>query len=157
MKIAVTSLCVQAGVGRQTYLDAVAGVCEAKPATLAKLNQALHRFRLAYGGDSGPMTIHATYTMALITAAGLLKTDARAVRFSDPARKATSDTEWLKHARVRRLAFWICNYLAGFRVSEIGRAAGLTKQAVSKAITDVADATDPEMQRVCKELERMFS
>jgi hypothetical protein len=157
MKIPVTSLCAQAGVGRQTYLDAVAGTCEAKPSTLAKLSLALQRFRLAYGGDSGPLTVRAAYIAALMLSAQMLKGDAREAIFSDPARKATGDAKWLQAARVRRLAFWTSNYLMGFRVSEIGRAAGLTKQAVSKAITDVADDTDPEMQRVCKELERMFS
>jgi len=157
MKIPVTSLCAQAGVGRQTYLDAVAGLCEARPATIAKLNLALQRFKLAYGGDSGPLTVRAAYTGALLLSALMLKGDARDAIFSDPARKATGDPQWMQAARVRRLAFWISNYLMGFRVSEIGRAAGLTKQAVSKGITEVSDDPDPDMQRVCKELERVFS
>lgn len=157
MKIPVISLCAQAGVGTRTWYDAIEGTKAPKPATLAKLNQALLRFRLAYGGDCGPLTVRAAYVGAVLLAAMVLKTDGKAALHSDPARKATSDPAWANQARVRRLAFWISNYCMGFRVSEIGRAAGLTKQAVSKAITDVADATDPEMQRVCKELEGMFS
>ncbi|RWN78056.1 hypothetical protein [Mesorhizobium sp.] len=157
MKIPVISLCAQAGVGTRTWYDAIEGTKAPKPSTIAKLNMALQRFKLAYGGDSGPLTVRAAYTGALMLAALMLKSDGKAALFSDPARKATGDKQWLQAARVRRLAFWISNYLMGFRVSEIGRAAGLTKQAVSKAITDVADDPDPEMQRVCNELERMFS
>ncbi len=157
MKIPVISLCAQAGVGTRTWYDAMEGTKAPKPATLAKLNQALQRFRLAYAGESGPLIVRAGYIAAVLLAAQMLKSDGKAALFSDPARKATGDPEWIKAARVRRLAFWISNYCMGFRVSAIGRAAGLTKQAVSKAITDVADSTDGEMQRVCKELERMFS
>lgn len=157
MKIPVISLCAQAGVGTRTWYDAIEGTKEARPATLAKLNLALQRYRLAYAGDTGPLTVRGAYIAALMLAAQMLKSDAKAALFSDPARKATGDPQWLAAARVRRLAFWMANGLMGFKVSEIGRAAGLTKQAVSKAITDVGDSTDVEMQRVCKELERMFS
>lgn len=158
MKIPVTSLCVQAGIGTRTYYDALSGKTEApRGDTLARLNHALARFNLSFAGDKGPISVHAAYKMALVIAAAQLKADARAVMFSDPARKATADKEWLAYARVRRLAYWICNQMAGFGVTDVARAAGVTKQAVSNAKKELEDDEDPEIQRVLQHLEELFS
>lgn len=158
MKVPVTSLCVQAGVGRQTYYDALAGKTDAvRPETLARLSRALDRFKLSYAGDKGPISVHATYKASLVIAAAQLKMDAKAVFYSDPARKATADREWLAHARVRRVAYWIATQMLGFGVTDVARAAGVTKQAVSNAIKDLEDDDDPEIRRVCRQLEEVFS
>lgn len=156
MKIPVVSLCVQASVGRQTYYDTLNGQCDARPDTLARLNHALERFKLSYAGDKGPLAVHAAYKAALVIAAGQLKANFKAAFFSDPSRKATADADWLASARVRRLAYWISNGMLGFRVTEIARAAGVTKQAVSSAIKELEDDEDPEMQRVLRHLEELF-
>ncbi len=155
MKVPVISLCVQAGVGTRTYHDAMAGTYVATTATLAKLNAALSRFKLAYGGDKGPMSVHAAYRLALVLAAGHLKADAKAVMAADPAKRLTRDPEWLAGSRVRWLAFWICNVLVGFRQSEVARAASVTRQAVCDAIKEVED--DETLARIRAELEEVFS
>lgn len=157
MKVPIISLCVQASIGARTYYDALDGRSEPRPDTLARLNHALDRFKLSYAGDKGPIAVHAAYKAALVIAAGQLKADFRNVFFSDPARKATADTEWLAAARVRRLAFWITNQMLGFGVTDVARAAGVTKQAVSSAKKELEDDEDPEIQRVLQHLEELFS
>jgi len=158
MKVPVTSLCVQAGVGTRTYYEALDGTTVARPATIAKLNQALGRFKLAYAGDSGPLTVHAAWKGALLIAAFTLKTDPRAVLFSDPSRRATANPAWLEQAHARRLAYWLANGLMGFRATEIGRAAGVTKQAVSQGIKEFLALrdTDKSLDRACEQLEEVF-
>lgn len=157
MKIPVISLCAQAGVGVRTYYNNLNSKTDARPDTLAKLNHALDRFKLSYAGDKGPLAVHVAYKLALVIAAGQLKADARETFSADPARKATADAEWLAAARVRRLAFWIINQIGGFGVTDVARAAGVTKQAVSSAIKELESDEDPEMQRVLQHLEELFS
>lgn len=157
MKVSVVSLCTQAGVGRQTFYEALKGVQVARPATLAKLSAALGRFKLSYTGDPGPMAAHATYRMALLLSAQVLGADPRQALFSDPADKATANKEWRESARVRRLAFWLANGLLGFKVTEIARAAGVTKQAVSSAIKELEDDESAEMRRIRRQLEEIFA
>jgi len=156
MKIPVTSLCVQAGIGRQTYYDGLERGTM-RPDTLAKLNAALSRFHLAYDGEVRELAIHSAYKAAMVIAAFQLQANARAALAADPSRKATADKDWLAAARVRRLAYWIANGMLGFRVTEVARAAGVTKQAVSNAIKDLEDDDDPEIRRVCRQLEEVFS
>jgi hypothetical protein len=159
MKVPGTSLCFQAGVGRQTYYDALDGRYDVQPATIAKLNAALSRFRLAWGGDNGPLALHACYKSALIIAAFEMKADAKAALTSDPSRRATADPEWQRAAQVRQVGYWITNCLLGYRISDIGRAAGVTKQAVSAAIKALMDERDHDqgLNLICERLEEIFA
>lgn len=158
MKVPVNSLCVQAGVGTSTYYEVLDGTRAARPATIAKLNQALGRFKLAYAGDSGPLTVHAAWKGALLIAAFTLKADPRGVLFSDPSRRATSDPVWREQAHARRMAYWLANGLMGFRATEVARAAGVSKQAVSQGIKDLDQQRDqdPALARACRQLEELF-
>jgi len=158
MKVPVTSLCVQAGVGTSTYYEALEGTAEARPATIARLNQALARFKLAFAGDAGPLHLHAGWKLALVLAAFTLKADARGALLSDPKRRATANPEWLGEAHTRRLAYWMANGLMGFRATEIGRAAGVSKQAVSQGIRELMDKRDEDkdLDRACRQLEEVL-
>lgn len=156
MKVEVTSLCVQAGVGVRTYYDALDGRYSPKPATLAKLNTALGRFKQAIAGELGPITLHSAYKLALVLAAFQLKASAREAINSDPTRKATANKDWMEAARTRQLAFWIVNVLLGFKQSEVARAAGVSKQAVHAAIKDIENEEDADISRACQQLEEVF-
>ena len=155
MKIPISELCRQAGVGRQTYNDAIAGRYAPRPATLAKLAAALDRCRRANAG-SGPAGNHAAYRAAIVLAATLTRADARAALGADPAGKASANPAWLAAARVRRLACWIANGQLGLRVTDIARAAGMTKQAVSTAIKELEDDDDPETRHARRKIEEVF-
>lgn len=156
MKVAVTSLCVQAGVGVRTYYNALESVSEPSPATLRKLNTALGRFKLSLAGKPDKMALHGAYRCALVLAAAELKADPRSVLISDPARKATSDRIWMQEARARRLAYWITHRLLGFRVTEVADAAGVTKQAISKGVQEVEEDPDPAVRRTLERLTEIF-
>ncbi|MCW5697894.1 MAG: LacI family DNA-binding transcriptional regulator, partial [Bauldia sp.] len=156
LQLPVRALCVQAGISASTWYDGLNGVKVSRADTLGRLNLALKRFKLARGGDPGPLSVHASYRFALVLAAFELRADAKAVLFSDPARRATADEEWLAASRVRELAFWTLNGMGGVKVSDVARAAGVTKQTVSKAIQRVEDNDDPNLKRICKKLEEVF-
>lgn len=155
MKITISELCRQAGVGVRTYHDALAGTCTMRPATLAKLAAALDRCRRANAG-SGPAGNQAAYRAAIVLAAMLTKADARAALAADPAAKASANPLWLAAAQTRRLAFWIANGQLGLRVTDIARAAGVTKQAVSSAIRELEDDDDPETRKARRQMEEVF-
>lgn len=155
MKISVESLCARAGLSRQAYENALHGRSTPTPSTLARLNRALARFKLSYGGEAGPMTVHATYRATLALAAGYLKEDAKAALSFDPARRSTSNPDWMAASRVRWLAFWICNGQLGLRQSDIARAAGVVKQAVCDGIREIED--DEALTRLRDHIDEVFS
>ena len=160
MKLTSSQLCAAAGVGRRTYDYARAGIGTVTPATIAKLNAALKRFRLGVGAEAGQMAPHVAFKVCLVLAtfhlAGApIPVKARAALAADPARRATSDPQWLEAARARQLACWIANGQLGFRTTDIARAAGLTKQAVSAAIQVVED--DQGLARIRADIEEVFS
>jgi hypothetical protein len=157
MKVPIISLCIQAGVGIRTYYNVLNGDVEPTPPTVARLHAALARFKMAYGGDPGPLSLHAVYKLSLVLAAAQLKSDARAALTADPKRKATADPVWKEAARVRQLAYWITSNMAGFKQAEVARAAGVTKQAVHEGIKSVEDDPDPVMMAAMRHLEEVFS
>lgn len=159
MKIQLTSLCAHAGVSKRTYEYARSTGREPHPATLAKLNTALNRFRLSFGSEATTLGPHAAFKMCLWQAAKLTGADPKAVLASDPARKATSDAAWMQAAQARQIAFWIATQMLGFRGADVGRAAGVTKAAVSAAVREVEDARDADKQldRLLKEIEGVLS
>lgn len=157
MKIDVKALCVQAGVGRQTYYDALSGLHAPRRETVTRLNHALALFKRALDGDMSPLSASAAYKCALALAAGQLGADANAVLRSDPGRKATADPAWLAESRVRRLAYWITSGQLGFRVTDVGHAAGVAKQAVSLGIKAIEDDDGPDMVRARRQLDEIFA
>lgn len=163
MKIPISSLCSRAGVGRRTYDYAVAGTHKVQATTVARLNAALNRFRLGFGGEAAAIAPEQAYKMCLINAAFWLKSDKRTALNSDPSRRATANAEWKEAADVRRLAFWIATQQCGFRGSDVARAAGVTKAAVSAAVKELeweAEAeggNDRALAKILREIEEVFS
>lgn len=158
MKISTEALCAAADVNLRNYYRALSGAAEPRPATLAKLNHALKRFQIGFAGEAGRIAPHAAFKACLVLASFMLGADARAALHADPSRRATADPEWLKASRARRLAFSIANQQCGFHVSDVARAAGVTKAAVSTAIKELMDLrdADPQLDRVMVQIEGIF-
>ncbi len=156
MNIPAANLCRAAGVGRQTYRDAVERRTMMRPATLARLNAALRRFQLGFGGEE--VAPHAAYRACLVLAAFVMKTDPRAVLSSDPGKRATLDPHWKAAAHVRRVGYYIANQFLGFSQVDLARAAGVTRQNISDAMRAFYDQrdTDPELNAVLGKLEEIF-
>jgi hypothetical protein len=147
LRISTVRLCGSAGVGRQTYRYALAGLYAPRPATLAKLNHALHRFQIGFAGEASRIAPHAAYKACVILACFLADKDdwdkkAKIALGADPARRATADPVWLAAAHTRRVAFAIANQVFGFSISDVARAGGVTKAAVSAAIPELEDLRD---------------
>lgn len=159
LNLPATRLCAAADVGRQTYQDALRGRSRPTPATLAKLNAALNRFRIGFGGEAGAIAPHAAYKACLLLAAFATNADAKAALEAQPGRRATSDPVWLAAARTRRIAFSIANQFLGFNISDVARAAGCTKSAVSIAIRQLEDQRDhdQELDRLLNQLEEILA
>lgn len=115
---------------------------------VARFRLALIRLKTARESDVNlPMMV--CYRMAVAMAANALGRDPLAVHAQAPGRRATQDPEWMEAAAVRRLAVYLMHTGAGFRQTETGAAAGMTKQAVSLACKDVEDLRDdPEFDRL---------
>ncbi len=159
MDIPATTLCRAANVGLRTYQQARDGATkQPRPATLGRLATALNRFRLGFGGEAQDIAPHAAYRACLVVAAFAMKADPRQVLNSDPTRRATLDPDWLAAARVRRVGYYIASQFGGFRISDLARAAGVTKQAISSALKELYDErdTDADLARVLGRLEEIF-
>lgn len=163
LRISTVRLCGSAGVGRQTYRDALAGLYAPRPATLAKLNHALHRFQIGFAGEASKIAPHAAFKACIILAAFSAGDEwdkkAKSALAADPARRATADPAWLSAAHTRRIAFAIANQVFGFSISDVARAAGVTKAAVSAAIREIEDGrdTDPALDRLLNRIEEIVS
>lgn len=158
MKVTTVALCRAADVGLRTYQDARDGTKQPRPTTIARLNLALSRFRLGFGGEARDLAPHAAYRACLVLAAFQMKADPRPVLNADPTKRATLNPEWLAAARVRRVGYYIASQFLGFRTSDLARAAGVTKQAISSALKELYDEreTDPELAAVLTRLEEIF-
>lgn len=142
LNVSRTELATAAGIALTYYSGfLIAGKRRPRESTLARLNTALSNIARKRGTDSDfPMTV--AYRLALIVAAHALGHDAAAAQTADPARRATQCPDWMKAAEVRRLALYLLTSECGFSQSEVARAAGLTKQAVSEACKDLENIRD---------------
>lgn len=163
MKLSIHSLCSIAGVRQKTYERTKAGVTEPRPATLGRLQTALNRFRIGFGGEAADIAPHAAFKACVVIAALQMQADARSALDANPGRRATANPEWQRAAEVRRVGYFIANQFLGFRTSDIARAAGVTKQAVSSAIRELEWERDREggnnrqLDELLSRLEEIFA
>ncbi len=127
----------------------------AKPgAALVRLKLGLARLsrdRSAGGGEE--ILVDLTYRFAVALIAARLDVDPTLVHAADPARRATQSPDWMKAARVRRLAVYVVNQYGGIAQVKVAKAAGLTKAAVCQAIKEIedqreADGLGPELDAI---------
>lgn len=174
--VSIESLCLAAGVGRRTYLDAKSGTYAPEADTLAKLQAGLKKFRLRIAGDPERIAEQMLYKASVVLAAFVSEaeaaappatsgewrraadTRARFVLAADPSRRANFNPEWHRASHVRRLGFWIASQIFGMRSAELARAANVTRAAVSVALRELEDGRDHdrELDRVMTSIEELF-
>lgn len=150
----LTDLCAWAGVGRQTYIDARAGVSTPTPSTLIRLQTALKRYHVGFGGEAGAVAPYAACKAAIVLAALYLDEEPRAA-LNVPHDPTGSTAAARETARTRHLGMWIANQILGFRVADVARAFGSTKQNVSTAISKVNN--DEGFADIRAKIEGVFS
>jgi hypothetical protein len=159
LKVPIARLCAQAEVSVQCYFDGRAGKKAMTPRTKGKLATALKRFQLGFGSEASALAPSGAYRVSIILAAFYLKVDPRKVSEFDPGRRATMDPAWKDAANARRVAFWITTQMLGFRGADVGRAAGVTRAAVSAAVKELEIQRDHDAQldQVLNQLEEVLS
>jgi hypothetical protein len=163
MKIPISRLCAAAGYDCATFYAVRAGRKQPQASTLAKLQLALKRFQTGFGGEASAIAPHAAVKGCIALAAFYLGADIRAVLNAEPGRRATANPEWMQAAQARRLGLWIANQWFGFKQSDLARAAGMTKQAVQAAVSELEWERDGEggdnrdLDRVMRRIEEDFS
>lgn len=141
--LSIAELERQARLGTNHLRDLLRGAHDPKPATLARLQLALHRYKRRQSVESDDQfALNIIFRMAVGQAARELDRDPAKVLASDPARRATQDADWSAASEVRDLAIYLMNCGAGFRQTDVARAAGVTKQAVSLAVQRVENRSD---------------
>lgn len=150
--VSIDALERAAGIADGHYHALLGGAKRARHATLARMRITLQRLKLKQEtGSEEDYRLAVAYRLCVALAARELGRDAAAVHRSDPGRRATHDAQWMAAAEVRRLAVYLMNCGAGFRQTEVARAAGLTKQAVQLAVKDIEARRDEG-----SELDRML-
>lgn len=132
LNVSRTDLAAAAGMAVTYYSGfLIAGRRQPRASTLARLNTALDNLRKRRGrSDGGDFALTVAFRLALVVAAHALGHDPLQAQDADPARRATSNPDWMKAAEVRRLALYLLVSECGFTKTAVGEAAGVTKQAV---------------------------
>lgn len=124
------------------YKIANAGL-EARVSTVARIKLALARLAKnpdAEGGEQ--LCVDVAYRFAVAFFAERDGFPAEEVHRHDAARRATGSAEWMRAARIRRMAIYALNQFAGISQVKLARAAGMTKGAVCMALKEIEDSRD---------------
>lgn len=100
----------------------------------------------------------ASYRLAVAIVADAHRISPAEILASDPSKRATADPEWLRAAKLRRIALYIANIYLAIPQAELARAAGMSKAAVSIAMNDVEDLRgNPETEAMLTKIEEAFA
>lgn len=102
-------------------------------------------------------SVAAQYRFALAYVQALGGSPASIVLDQEPGKRATADQTWLRAAHARRLALYIANQYLAIPQADLGRAARMTKSAVSIAIKELEDMRErPDVARTLAIIEEAF-
>ncbi len=142
------------------YAHLLAGRYAPRKGTVNALRLALRRLIVTPEADTSPqsafcnMSIRAAIAL-ICEARGL---DAEKIQNSIASKRATQSPEWLEAARVRRDAWALVSNAFGISGSDLARAAGVSKAAISLALRAVEDARDDrDFDREMERLERALT
>lgn len=116
------------------------GLHQPTPATIARIRFAVSRIARRQTESDLETTI--LYRMSLALAALSLNLDPAQVQCSDPAAKKTVVKNWRDAAEARRIAQYVLNTGFGLKQADVARAAGVTKQAINQAVSEIENRRD---------------
>lgn len=128
-----------AGLHVTHLYDVIAGRKVATKATRGKIRFAVSRILLRQAGSD--LNHAAAYRMALALAAVILEQDPLEAQIADP-QGSNFTAQWRGAADCRRLAQYLLNTGLGYTQADVARVAGVTKQAVSKALREIESRRD---------------
>lgn len=150
--LSIADVARRAGITDRTYANYRAGARTLRPATARALWRALQM--AGAPSETGPdehTRRHYRLVLALLAERhGVALPD---VERHDPARRATNDPDWMRAARLRRLAVYLCNTAFALPQAELARVTGLSPAAVSLACADIEQERDePATERMLDDL-----
>lgn len=159
MGLTIEQVCDVAKVARSHYFDLKSGKHAPRASTVMRLQQALLRFKVGFGDEAAALAPVTAFKAVLVLIAFMTKTDAKTAINSNPQRRAVQDKAWADAAHCRQVACHVCNGLFGLRTADIARAAGLTKGAVSLAVSTIETRrdSDAKLDALLDQLEEVFS
>lgn len=99
----------------------------------------------------------AQYRMAIVYVASVAGVTPRFILDADPAKRATADPQWLRAAKLRRIALYIANQFLFVPQADLARAASMSKANVCYALKDIEDMRgDGELERMLAQVEEAF-
>jgi len=141
IKLSQSDLCARAFVNCSTYRRALGGQILSAPATLQKLERAIAEAeRSAQVAARTPLSALFRSVLATVCLAAGAELDA--VMAADPHDNRPRNPQWLAAMRLRAAAlhFLVTEY--DVAIAAAARAAGVSKQAASKALRQVEDRRD---------------
>ncbi|WCK01048.1 hypothetical protein [Agrobacterium tumefaciens] len=147
-KIAETEIIRVAGLHSGYIRRIRKGEIDVTQKTLRRIGLAISRIQR---GDKQPEGAFAAaaYRMAVCMVANQAQVPASFILDADPSRRATADPAWLRAAKLRRIAVYICCSYLGFSHADIARAAGMSKATVSYNMQDVEDERgEPDVKAI---------
>lgn len=100
----------------------------------------------------------AQYRMAVIYVARASDVSPGFILNSDPSLKATADPDWLRAARLRRIALYIANQYLHVPQADLARAAGMGRAAVCRGVQEIEDLREQaDISAILSALEEGFS
>lgn len=142
------------------YGQLLAGLKKPRPSTVSSLRLALDRLiknrEVDVSSQSALINMAIRIAIALICEARGI--DAAPIQNSNPAKRATQSPEWLEASVIRRDAWALVSNSFGVSGSDLARAAGVSKAAISLALGKVEDARDDkDFDREMERLERALT
>lgn len=144
------ALAAEAGMSERGVAYLARGERVGADATLARLKRALDRLDAGRGAAAGvlaPEVVLAIFNGFLLSACTAFRVSADLARAIDPAtapRGATADEATRRAHRARAVALYLSNVQAGLTQSQLAKALGIDKAAVSRALNRLEDAREEE-------------
>lgn len=161
-KVGVTREALErtAMIAGRHYTHLLAGRYSPRRGTVNALHLALDRLKKNRNADvsSQSVLINMAIRFAIALICEARGIDAAPIQNSNPAKRATQSPEWLEASLVRRDAWALVSNAFGVSGSDLARAAGVSKAAISLALGKVEDARDDkDFDREMERLERALT
>lgn len=145
---------VRAGGFHVSYLSRLrGGKVRVTRKTLQRINHAISRVKK---GDGAPTAVRASgsFKLAVCLVAQWAEVSPGFILSADPKKRATADPDWLRAARLRWIALYICVIHLHFSQAAVATAAGMSRANVCRSLADLEEQRgEPEVEKVLTAVE----
>ncbi|WP_377299645.1 hypothetical protein [Rhizobium sp. SGZ-381] len=124
--------------------------------TLERINHAITRVQK---GDGEPTAVRASgaFKLAVCLVASVAGVRPQFILSADPAKRKTADPDWLRAARLRWIALYICVIHMHFSQASVATAANMSRANVCRSLKDLEDRRgEAEIELVLSAIEEAF-